>query len=184
MTDKNKNITDSNLAAGIRGADGYQDGYQMRCLPAIKIERGTEPKDLWQNDIDAEGQNDYSRGGEPAAGDLLTFWGTIKENEEDVVEGALVIVFACYENGDEKVLGYANSGEDGSYLINAPKLSDNGGVKGFIIRAGKAAALPEKEAGADVADNAPARNNWFAMMEAANRYPNRTLKDMARFFVK
>jgi len=77
--------------------------------------------------------------------ELLHFYGVVKDKDAAAVEGAAVIVFACFDGGTEKLLGSTFTDSEGMYLINIPKLPDYNGLLGFKIRAGKAYILPEGE---------------------------------------
>lgn len=74
---------------------------------------------------------------------LLQFYGTVKDNDAAAVEGAVVVVFACFAGGIERLLGATFTGKQGEYLICIQKPADYHGLLGFKVRAGKAYILPE-----------------------------------------
>jgi len=74
---------------------------------------------------------------------LLYFYGVVKDNDAASVEGAVVIVFACFVGGIERLLGSTFTDSEGTYLICIPKLPDYHGLLGFKVRAGMAYIPPE-----------------------------------------
>jgi len=74
---------------------------------------------------------------------LLNFYGVIKDNEAVAVEGAVVMVFACFAGGIERSLVSAFTDRKGAYFISIAKLTNYNGLLGFKVRTGKAYMLPE-----------------------------------------
>jgi len=79
-------------------------------------------------------------------GDELVFYGVVRDENSEVLEGAAVILFACYSDGQEKPLGYAMTGSNGEYVINIPDKIDYNDLVRFKARAGKAINKPAKGA--------------------------------------
>ncbi|MFZ5643095.1 MAG: carboxypeptidase-like regulatory domain-containing protein [Bacillota bacterium] len=76
--------------------------------------------------------------------DELVFHGVVRDENNEVLEGAAVILFALYRGGQEKPLGYALTGSGGEYVINIPGKIDYDDLDGFKARAGKAIGEPAK----------------------------------------
>ncbi|MDD4238452.1 MAG: fibronectin type III domain-containing protein [Desulfotomaculaceae bacterium] len=74
---------------------------------------------------------------------LLNFYGVVKDNAAAVVEGAVVVVCACFEDGAERLLGATFTDRQGAYLICIPELPDDYRLLSFKVRAGKAYTLPK-----------------------------------------
>ncbi len=76
--------------------------------------------------------------------DVLIFHGVIRDEDAAAVEGAVVMVFAYFQGGTEKVLGYTFTNEEGEYFVSVFKPPDCSGLTGFKIRAGKVCTPREK----------------------------------------
>lgn len=74
---------------------------------------------------------------------LLNFYGVVKDNDAAAVEGAVVIVFASFAGGTERLMGVTFTDRQGAYLICIPELPDAHELLGFKVRAGKAYILPQ-----------------------------------------
>jgi uncharacterized coiled-coil DUF342 family protein len=74
---------------------------------------------------------------------FLNFYGMVKDNDAAAVEGAVVVVFASFTGGTERLLGATITGKQGEYFICIQKLPDYNDLLGFKVRAGKAYILPE-----------------------------------------
>ncbi|HUW65626.1 MAG TPA: carboxypeptidase-like regulatory domain-containing protein [Spirochaetia bacterium] len=72
----------------------------------------------------------------------LNFHGVVTDDNDRAVEGAAVVLFACYYGGVERSLGSAFTDRTGAYLILVPK-PDYTELLGFKIRAGKAQMFSE-----------------------------------------
>jgi len=72
----------------------------------------------------------------------LNFQGVVKDDNNEVLKGAAVMVFACYKGGIEKLLGYAFTDIKGRYFAIISEPSDYNDLDGFKVRAGKG-NLPE-----------------------------------------
>jgi hypothetical protein len=72
---------------------------------------------------------------------LLYFYGVVKDNYAEAVEGAVVTVIARFAGETEKMLGSTFTDREGAYFISIPKLPDYQGLIGFKVRAGKAHIL-------------------------------------------
>lgn len=70
-------------------------------------------------------------------GELLIFYGVVRDDGGLEVEDALVMVFACFSSGFEKPLGHAITGKDGRYIVSIPKPSGFDNLSGYKVRAGK-----------------------------------------------
>ena len=81
---------------------------------------------------------------------MLNFYGLVKDNDATAVEGAVVMVSACFAGETERLMGSTFTDREGVYFISIPKLPDYHGLMGFKVRAGKAQILPE---GVDSPDN-------------------------------
>lgn len=73
----------------------------------------------------------------------LIFQGVVRDGNNKALEGAAVMVFACYKGGTEKPLGYSFTGEDGAYVVNIPPPPDYKSLEGYKVRAGKGIPPPE-----------------------------------------
>lgn len=73
----------------------------------------------------------------------LFFQGVVKDDNNRVLEGAAVMVFACSKDGDEKLLGYTFTDKKGRYfaIITEPGYNE---LDGFKVRAGKDSLTPER----------------------------------------
>lgn len=80
----------------------------------------------------------------PNAGDFLSFYGVVKDDDAAVVAGAVVMVSACFEGGVESSLGYTFTDRKGTYFISIPKPQDYNLLTGFKVRAAKAVIPPEE----------------------------------------
>ena len=67
----------------------------------------------------------------------LNFQGVVKDDNNEVLKGAAVMVFACYKGGIEKPMAYTNTDNEGAYFINIPEPLDYNQLDGFKVRAGK-----------------------------------------------
>ena len=74
---------------------------------------------------------------------LLNFYGMVKGNDAAAVEGAVVVVFACFTGGSKRLLGATITDKQGEYFICIQKLPDYNDLLGFKVRAGKAYKLPK-----------------------------------------
>ncbi len=80
----------------------------------------------------------------PIKNNVLSFHGVIRDEDAAAVEGVVVMVFAYFQGGTEKVLGYTFTNEEGEYFVSVFKPTDSSGLTGFKIRAGKA-CTPRKK---------------------------------------
>ncbi|MDD2553044.1 MAG: fibronectin type III domain-containing protein [Desulfotomaculaceae bacterium] len=95
---------------------------------------------------------------------LLNFYGMVKGNDAAAVEGAVVVVFACFTGGSERLLGATITGKQGEYFICIQKLPDYNDLLGFKVRAGKAYILPEGVDSPDVLREYP-DGEWMPEQE-------------------
>lgn len=72
----------------------------------------------------------------------LNFQGVVKDDNNEVLKGAAVMVFACYKGGIEKLLGYAFTDIKGRYFAIISEPPGYNDLDGFKVRAGKG-NLPE-----------------------------------------
>ncbi|MCL6560055.1 MAG: fibronectin type III domain-containing protein [Firmicutes bacterium] len=96
---------------------------------------------------------------------LLHFYGMVKEKDAAAVEGAVVMVFACFAGGIEKALGSAITGREGAYFISIPKLANDSELLGFKVRAGKAYILPEGVDSPDHLEHLHPNKGWGSEQE-------------------
>lgn len=76
---------------------------------------------------------------------LLHFYGVVRDNNNKVVEGAVVMLSACFAGGNEKVLEHTFTDREGAYFVSVPVPPDDIGITGFKVRAGKAGIIPENK---------------------------------------
>lgn len=74
----------------------------------------------------------------------LSFYGVVRDNDAAVVEGAVVMLFACFNDGTETKLGYTLTNGEGAYFLCLPEMSDPTRLTGFKVRAGKAHIFPDE----------------------------------------
>lgn len=73
--------------------------------------------------------------------DSLYFYGVVNDNKGMTVKDASVMVYACYDGGIEKPLGYTSTDRTGAYFISTPKPPDYKDLVRFKVRAGKSSLL-------------------------------------------
>lgn len=66
----------------------------------------------------------------------LLFYGVVRD-DNNILAGAAVKLFACYKGGIEKPMAYTYTDNEGAYFINIPEPLDYNELDGFIVRAGK-----------------------------------------------
>lgn len=75
----------------------------------------------------------------------LKFYGVVRDNNNKVVEGAVVMLSACFAGGNEKVLEHTFTDSEGAYFVSIPMPPGDIGITGFKVRAGKAGIIPENK---------------------------------------
>ncbi|AGL00529.1 hypothetical protein [Desulfoscipio gibsoniae] len=73
----------------------------------------------------------------PEIGDRIYFHGKVKDSKGLDIDGAIVLLLACFTDGIEKPLAYTFSDQEGEYLISIPRLSGYHDLLGYKVRAGK-----------------------------------------------
>lgn len=76
--------------------------------------------------------------------DELLFCGVVKDDNNKVLEGVAVMVFACYKDGVEKLQGYGFTDSDGTYIVTITDPPDYNGLEEFKVRAGQGSQASEK----------------------------------------
>ena len=67
----------------------------------------------------------------------LFFQGEVKDDNNNVLEGAAVLLIACFKGDDEKLLGYTYTDENGGYFAVIPEPPGYKELEGFKVWAGK-----------------------------------------------
>lgn len=130
----------------------------------------------------------YSEEGETAGApqapqDGLLFYGAVREENNKVVEGVAVMVFACCKDSTERLLGYTFSGNEGTYMVNIPDISDYKDITGFIVRAGGTTREPEKVHGSRVRfegekhSDSP-HKDLHSFLKYIYNYPHKSIHDL------
>lgn len=76
---------------------------------------------------------------------LLNFYGVVRDNYATPMEGAIVIVLACFEGGITSPLGYTFTDREGNYLLTLPKPTEYHTLTGFKVKAAKTGLFPEED---------------------------------------
>ncbi|MFZ3172449.1 MAG: hypothetical protein WA118_10750 [Carboxydocellales bacterium] len=79
----------------------------------------------------------------PEINGLLRFYGVVKNDNNSVVQGAIVMLFACLEDGVENSLGYTCTDKRGQYFLTTPSPTDYTELIGFKVRACINGKMPE-----------------------------------------
>ncbi|MFZ5649856.1 MAG: carboxypeptidase-like regulatory domain-containing protein [Bacillota bacterium] len=116
----------------------------------------------------------------------LLFQGVVRDGNNKALEGAAVMVFACYKGGTEKPLGYSFTGEDGTYIVNIPAPPDYKRLEGYKVRAGKGTLPPD--GGGRTADygekspTKPANRGFYDFLRMVSGKPNKTISELMKEF--
>lgn len=116
----------------------------------------------------------------------LIFQGVVRDGNNKALEGAAVMVFACYKGGTEKPLGYSFTGEDGAYIVNIPPPPDYKRLEGYKVRAGK--GIPPPEGGGRKADygekppTKPANRGFYDFLRLVSGKPDKTIPELMKEF--
>lgn len=73
----------------------------------------------------------------------LLFCGVVKDDNNKVLEGVAVMVFACYTDGIEKLQGYGFTDSDGTYIVTIKDPPNYNGLEEFKVRAGQGSQASE-----------------------------------------
>ena len=118
--------------------------------------------------------------------DELVFYGVVRDEDNEVVEGAAVIVFACYRGGIEEPLGHTSTDSEGTYIVNIPAMNDYKKLAGFKVRAGGTIRTPRENASCQTKniENAPGSPNKSFNDFIKHMYynPDKTLYDLMKNF--
>lgn len=79
----------------------------------------------------------------PETNGLLRFYGVVKNDNNSVVQGAIVMLFACLEDGVENLLGYTCTDNRGQYFLTTPSPTNYTELIGFKVRACIEGIMPE-----------------------------------------
>lgn len=114
----------------------------------------------------------------------LLFYGVVKDNNYKPLEGAAVMVFACYKGGIEKPLGYTFTDNEGTYILNLPEPADYNSLEGFKVRAGKGGRPTERKgrpANYGERPNTKSLNRgFFDFLKLVSNNPNKTISELMK----
>lgn len=66
----------------------------------------------------------------------LLFHGLVRDDDNNTMENAVVMVIACYKGGGERILGHCYTDSEGAYVINILEPQDIKKIEEFKIMAG------------------------------------------------
>lgn len=151
--------------------------------------------DLAGNDDIKDGEEEPSPGdsltdfpiykGQTERNDLL-FYGVVKDDNNYPIEGAAVMIFACYGEA-ETPLGYTFTDKEGTYMINLPEPLDYNKLEGFKVCAGKCSRPADRKTRPAVN---PGKETYtrsinrdvFDFFKFLSRNPNKTLTELMKRF--
>lgn len=110
--------------------DARQNDYEKKC---DDNSGESQPDDSFTSDktLDLPNKEDTIEKNQ------LLFYGVVRDDNNKILVGAAVKVFACYKGGIEKPMAYTYTDNEGAYFINIPEPLDYNELDGFKVRAGK-----------------------------------------------
>jgi len=138
-------------------------------------------------DEQKEKLDDNAREFEPTESDNnkkgeLLFQGVVRDDHDNVLTGAVVKLFACYQGGIEKPIADTCTDSEGVYLINIPAPVDYDELDGFKVRAGKCSLPPQEEIDQPASTGKPGltKENNYNFLDHILNNRNKTIFDVMK----
>jgi len=116
----------------------------------------------------------------------LLFYGTVKDDDNNLIEGATVMVLACYGDGTESPFGYTFTDGEGTYIVNIPRPDDYTGLEGFKVLAGKGSLPQEGNDYLDGPEENPYINSsnkgFYDFLKLISNNPGKTIFELIKKF--